>query len=74
MAHIWNQPKEKRILVEWNKWWQPIGNKGSNLAYFVGTIARNPMLCSLLYIDWWRVPKEEKKVLLEIVKVYYRFC
>ena len=74
MAHIWSQPKETRILVEWNKRWQPIGNEGSDLAYFVGTIVRNPMLCSLSYTDWWRVPKEEKKGLLDIVKVYYRYC
>jgi len=72
MAHIWNQPKEKRILVEWNKRWQPIGNERSDLAYFVGTIARNPMLCSLSYIDWRQVPKEKKKGLLDIVKVYCR--
>jgi len=74
MAHIWNQPKEKRILVEWNKQWQPIGNEGLDLAYFVDTIARNPMLCSLSYIDWRRVPKEEKNGLLEIVKIHYRYC
>jgi len=70
MAHIWNQAKEKRIVVEWNKRWQPIGNEGSDLAYFLGTIARKPMLCSLSYTDWRRVPKEEKKSLLEIVKVF----
>ena len=69
MAHIWNQPKEKRIVVEWNKRWHPIGNEGSDLAYFLGTIARNPTLCSLSYTDWRRVPKEDTKGLLEIVKV-----
>ncbi|XP_056685591.1 uncharacterized protein [Spinacia oleracea] len=68
MAHIWNQPKEKRVVVEWNKYWQPIGGERSDLAHFLGTMARNPQLCTLAYTDWRLFEKEEKTGLLDIVK------
>ncbi|CAO2841031.1 unnamed protein product [Amaranthus hypochondriacus] len=60
MTHIWNQPIEKRIVVRWNKYWQPVGDEASMLANFLGTISRNPRLCCLKYSDWRKVPKKDK--------------
>jgi hypothetical protein len=71
MTDIWNQPIEKRIVVRWNKYWQPVGDEASMLANFLGTIARNPRLCCLKYSDWRKVPKKDKERLLDIVKVFH---
>ncbi|KAK6936290.1 putative transposase, Ptta/En/Spm, plant [Dillenia turbinata] len=68
LSDVWSLPLEQRINVEFNKTGQAIGKEGRVLASFLGVIARDPDFVPLHYRDWRLVPKEFKKVLLEVVK------
>nr|CAD1838660.1 unnamed protein product [Ananas comosus var. bracteatus] len=68
LTEIWNLSEEERVVVDFNKRWQAIGNEGRVLASFLGIVARNANLTPLHIPDWRSFPMKEKKNILKLVK------
>ena len=62
-------PRGKTIDVEFNNRNQAIGKEGRKLASFLGIMARTPEIMPLNIDDWRTYDKEEKKKLVNFVRV-----
>jgi hypothetical protein len=71
LAHVWNLPEEKRILVKCNQLGQPIGKEGGLLGQFLGTIAQNGGYCPVDVNDWRKVKKDSAETILQCIQVCY---
>lgn len=63
-------PPGKTIDIQFNSRNQAIGKEGRKLATFLGIIARTPELTPLHIDDWRSFAREEKKKLVEFVKIW----
>lgn len=61
---------KKKIVVTFNKLGKPVGDEGTELVQFLGTLVRNPDHVSIEYSDWRKVPKQKKEDMYSLVKVY----
>ncbi|XP_052206799.1 uncharacterized protein LOC127811129 [Diospyros lotus] len=69
MRKIWARDKQEAIQVEFNDLGQPIDEKSSSeLAHFLGAIARNGRYAPLHYKNWIKVPQTYKKEMLTQVQ------
>lgn len=69
LKDIQNMPSGKTITVKFNNRNQAIGKEGRKLSSFLGIIARTPQLVPLNIDDWRCFDKDEKKKLVEYVRV-----
>ncbi|KAH7846799.1 hypothetical protein Vadar_018298 [Vaccinium darrowii] len=61
LVDVWNLPPTKRIVVEFNQVFVPVGKEGGLFNQFLGTIARKPHLCPISYQSWHEVPWHYKE-------------
>ncbi|MCD7465164.1 hypothetical protein HAX54_000715 [Datura stramonium] len=66
---IWKLPLKKIVEVSFNSHNQTVGKEGRKLASFLGIVARSPELTHLHANDWRIFYNEEKKKLLNFVRV-----
>lgn len=69
LTHVWDLPKDKRILVKCNQLGQPIGKEGGLLGQFLGTIARNGGYCPIDVNDWRKIKKDIAETILQCIQV-----
>ncbi|ONM19585.1 hypothetical protein ZEAMMB73_Zm00001d004788 [Zea mays] len=77
LTHVWDLPKDKRILVKCNQLGQPIGKEGGLLGQFLGTIARNGGYCPIDVNDWRKIKKDSAETILQCIQtkfLYPRSC
>lgn len=70
LKDVWNMPTGETIIVKFNNRNQAIGKEGRKLASFLGIVARTPKLVPLNIDDWRTFDKDEKKKLVEFVRVW----
>ncbi|KAH7843791.1 hypothetical protein Vadar_020772 [Vaccinium darrowii] len=68
LADVWNLPPTKRIVVEFNQVFVPVGKEGGLFNRFLGTIARKPHLCPISYRSWHEVPRHYKEDCWNIIQ------
>ncbi|KAH7836026.1 hypothetical protein Vadar_032056 [Vaccinium darrowii] len=68
LADVWNLPPTKRIVVEFNQVFVPVGKEGGLFNRFLGTIARKPHLCPISYRNWNEVPRHYKEDCWNIIQ------
>lgn len=66
-------PKGKTVAVKFNNRNQAIGKEGRRLASFLGIVARTPELTPLNIDDWRCFDKDEKKKLVEFMRVWNNY-
>ena len=74
---IFSLPPGERVIVDWNRWDQPIDMSGGLLAQFLGHIATNCEDFPIGYDEWQTVPKCYKDHAWDnIIKVLpiYKLC
>ncbi|KAK9132767.1 hypothetical protein Scep_012295 [Stephania cephalantha] len=65
-------PEGQRIVVEFNEYGQPIKRGGGILGRWLGTIARKKEHCSVEWMDWRLMPKEDKQALINFTKFHVK--
>ena len=70
LKDIWKLPPEKTIDMPFNSRNQSVEKEGRKLASFLGIIVRTPELTPLHVDDWRNFDNEEKKKLLNFVRVW----
>ena len=66
---VWKDADVKKISVDMNELYQPIGDNQNKLKSFCSTIARNSELCPLNFVDWRKMPREKKQKMKDFVAV-----
>ncbi|KAJ1699861.1 hypothetical protein LUZ63_008373 [Rhynchospora breviuscula] len=61
----------RRVVVEANDLGQPIGPEAGLLGQFLGTVARNPTICSLTHKTWLVLKKVAEDNILSTVKARF---
>lgn len=61
---------DERILVQFNRFQQPIKKEAQLLAGFLGLVARNGRFCPINVKDWRQVDERNKNELTDFVMVY----
>ncbi|KAL8223958.1 hypothetical protein R6Q57_019433 [Mikania cordata] len=67
-AQTWKMNSTQRIVVRFNKFGKPVGDEANELAQFLGTLVRMPDHVSIEYLDWRKVPAQNKEDMYSLVK------
>lgn len=59
----------QRIVVTFNQFGQPVGDEGTELVQYLGTLVRMSDHVSIEYTDWRKVPEQKKEDMYLLVKV-----
>lgn len=60
--------RKGKIVVQYNIWRVPAGDKATELALYLGVLACTSI--SILFPDWHKVPVETKEYLCESIQVH----
>lgn len=69
LKDVWKLPPGKTVDVPFNSRNQPIGKEGRKVASFLGIVARTPELTPLHVDDWRNFDNEQKKKLVDFVRI-----
>ncbi|KAL0003102.1 hypothetical protein SO802_016883, partial [Lithocarpus litseifolius] len=66
---IWDLPNEEEIELELNSDHQPVDDGARTFTGFLGTIARKPHMCPIIYLNWKDMPEENKEECWRLVEI-----
>lgn len=69
MLDVWDMDGGDFIIVNLDKYGRPIGEEGTTLTRFIGSMVRRKQYASIQYISWKKMPKEEKLEMLKLIEV-----
>ncbi|KAL8472330.1 hypothetical protein ACS0TY_029517 [Phlomoides rotata] len=72
MLKIWGRPSTLPLIkVDFDGYGRPIGENKSAFTEFLGTIARKGTYCPIDVENWHKMPKQNKKYMIQIIKEKY---
>lgn len=69
MLDVWDMEDGEFIIVNLDKYGRPVGEEGTTLTRFIGTMARRPQYAPINYKSWKDIPKKDKDAMLETIEV-----
>lgn len=69
MLDVWEMEADDFIIVNLDKYGRPVGEEGTTLTRFIGSMARRHQYAPINYKSWKDMPKEDKDEMLKIIEV-----
>ncbi|XP_058787948.1 uncharacterized protein LOC131662238 isoform X2 [Vicia villosa] len=73
MLDVWDMDSGDFIIVNLDKYGRPIGEEGTTLTRFIGSMVRRNQYASIEYISWKKMPDEEKEEMLKSIESQFEF-
>ncbi|KAL6542913.1 hypothetical protein OROHE_010433 [Orobanche hederae] len=73
MLDVWEMEYGDFIIVNLDKYGRPIGEEGTTLTRFVGSIARRHQYAPIKCNYWKEIPKKDKDTMMEIIECKFEF-
>lgn len=69
MLDVWEMEDGDFIIVNLDKYGRPVGEEGTTLTRFIGSIVRRHQYAPINYKSWKEMPKKDKDAMLELIEV-----
>ncbi|XP_058775086.1 uncharacterized protein LOC131649340 [Vicia villosa] len=73
MLDVWEMDTESCIIVNLDKYGQPIGPEGTTVTRFIGSLVRRKQYASIKYKSWKVMPDKEKDEMLAQIETIFEF-
>lgn len=69
MLDVWEMEHGDLIIVNLDKYGRPIGEEGTTLTRFIGSVARRYQYAPIDYKSWKVMPNDYKEEMLKLIEV-----
>ncbi|XP_073224538.1 uncharacterized protein [Cicer arietinum] len=69
MLDVWEMEDGDLIIVNLDKYGRPIGEEGTTLTRFIGSVARRYQYAPINYKSWKVMPNDYKEEMLKLIEV-----